>query len=122
MPGYDIFRHAVRYPGYRARGKPEVIYLVELLLDVDITHPFGVQGYHQGFHPLGEALPLGHNDRLEAAVPVTGDVNAGFTETGLYRFAPVPVTGVGMATFGVFVVTQVMVKLTLEHLLDTSFM
>jgi len=121
LPGHDVFAHAVRYPGYRARGKSEVVYLVELLFDVGIAHPLGVQGDHQGLDPLCHAFSLGHDGGFKTAVPIPGNVNAGFTEIGLDRFTPVPVTGVRMPGSGMFIVTQVMIKLTLEHLLDTSF-
>lgn len=63
---------------------------MELLLDVGITHPIGVQGDDYGFNPLGKAFSLGYDGRLEAAVPVTGNVYASSTEASLIILLPYP--------------------------------
>lgn len=44
-----------------------------------------------------------------------------FSKISFYFFISVPVTGIGLITFSVLVVTQMMVELSLEHLLDTTF-
>jgi hypothetical protein len=96
-PGLPLGQ-ALQYPvGDGADGVPGHLRAVDLGqvgLDLAGGQALGDQGDHQVIHARQAPLPLGHDRRGEAGIPIPRHADLHRPRLGEHRFGPVPVAGV----------------------------
>lgn len=122
LPLGDVLAHAVGDGGDGGLGDRETVDLPQLLLDVARAHAHGVKGDDQLLDALGQAAPLGHQHRLKGAGPVAGHLDLHLSVLAPELLACLSVARVAaVAPFGgVLLVAQVVVQLSLQHLLGAA--
>ena len=82
---------------HQLRRDLHIIQFFDLLRDVPLAHPAGIQRQDFFLHPVRVPVVLPDDLRLEAPVPVPGYPDVYFPQLGLHRFLRVPVPVVGGA-------------------------
>jgi len=109
--------------GDRLPGHLRAVDLGQVGLHLAGGQALGRQRDHQLVHPGEPSLPLGHDLRLETAVPVAGHVDLHRTDLGQHRLGAVAVAGIPTVAAGgvVALVAEVIGDLTLQRRLNQPF-
>lgn len=122
LPG-GHFRHDLFADfAHQFRGDFRIVQALDLLGNVPLAHPAGVQGENLVLHSLGIAVILFNDFRLVAAFPVPGHLDVDLSQLGLNRILRIAVAVVGCCIFSDCPLAafppQFLIHFHFHHLLD----
>ena len=99
LPGRHFRHDLLRNLAHQLRGDLHIVQALDLLGNVPLTHPAGVQGKNLVLHALGVSVILSNDFRLIIAFPVSGHQDVDLPKLGLDRLLRIAIAVVGGAIF-----------------------